>query len=279
MASCRSWVTNRTVRLLPLPHFEEQLLQQQPGLAVERAERFVHQQDIRARSQMCAPPRRAGACPARARGDSAPRTGRARRLRSQSRAISRRFATPRTSRPKATFCDRRAPGHHAVAREHVADVVADAGDGAAIDLGLALCSAGRRPETTLRSVDLPQPDGPTMVTIAPSGTSKLKSPHGDHRRAIARTKHDGRHRPDGSWPATADMARSQALVSDGFQRSSRASILRMTALNSQASHRERDQAGEHARRVEARGARGDDDNPARDWRRESPPRSPRAANR
>src|SRR5215813_2149730 len=32
-----------------------------------------------------------------------------------------------------------------------------------------------RPETMLRIVDLPQPDGPTMVTIAPSGTSKLKS--------------------------------------------------------------------------------------------------------
>src|SRR5215471_11315089 len=34
---------------------------------------------------------------------------------------------------------------------------------------------GIRPETMLSTVDLPQPDGPTMVTIAPSGTSKLKS--------------------------------------------------------------------------------------------------------
>src|SRR5436190_3629722 len=34
---------------------------------------------------------------------------------------------------------------------------------------------GINPETILSTVDLPQPDGPTMVTIAPSGTSKLKS--------------------------------------------------------------------------------------------------------
>src|SRR5258708_37741573 len=28
-----------------------------------------------------------------------------------------------------------------------------------------------KPDTTLSRVDLPQPDGPTMVTMAPSGTS------------------------------------------------------------------------------------------------------------
>ena len=46
IASCRSWVTNSTVRLLR-SHIQEQRLQQQAGLAVERAERLVHQQDIR----------------------------------------------------------------------------------------------------------------------------------------------------------------------------------------------------------------------------------------
>jgi hypothetical protein len=47
IASSISWVTNSTVLRCALPDAEQQFLHQGARLVVERAERFVQQQDLR----------------------------------------------------------------------------------------------------------------------------------------------------------------------------------------------------------------------------------------
>src|SRR5262245_41926769 len=114
-----------------------------------------------------------------------------------------------------------------------------------------------RPETMLRIVDLPQPDGPTMVTIEPSGTSKLKS-----RTATTGSRSRGRN----TMPTSARQIFAGGLgmlpVSGTGERRLPAQQPRFDLAHDHAEqpgdHGKRDQAGEHARRVEARGARGDE---------------------
>ena len=84
----------------------------------------------------------------------------------------------------------------------------------------------------MSKVDLPQPDGPTMVTMEPSGTSS-DTP----RTASTAPRSRGRNTMpifDRRIFAGAGMFDAHALLTAGFQRNSRASTLRMTALNSQA---------------------------------------------
>ena len=89
-----------------------------------------------------------------------------------------------------------------------------------------------RPDTTLSKVDLPQPDGPTMVTMEPSGTSS-ETPR---TASTARGRAAGIlcQYSTGGFLRGAGHVRCHALLTAGFQRNSRASILRMTALNSHA---------------------------------------------
>src|SRR5215471_17852071 len=116
---------------------------------------------------------------------------------------------------------------------------------------------GIRPETMLSTVDLPQPDGPTMVTIAPSGTSKEKS-------ETATTASRSRGRKTMPTSASLILARGEDVlaISGTGERRLPAQQPRLDLAHHQAEqpgdHRERDQAGEHARGVEARGARRDE---------------------
>ncbi len=126
---------------------------------------------------------------------------------------------------------RRAPRHHAVAGEHVADVVADAADFCAVDLGKA---SARRQEA---GDDVEQ--GRLAATRRPDdgddGAVRHVERHAAHRlnrAAVARPEYYADIRQ-------ADFCRRghircHALLTAGFQRNSRASTLRMTALNSQA---------------------------------------------
>ena len=85
--------------------------------------------------------------------------------------------------------DRGAPRHHAVAREHVADVVADAGDGTAVDLDLA---SARRHETG----DDVEDRGFAAAGGADDGHDRAfryvegEVAHRHDRLAVARAKHD-----------------------------------------------------------------------------------------
>src|SRR5438105_4637549 len=120
---------------------------------------------------------------------------------------------------------------------------------------------GISPETMLSTVDLPQPDGPTMVTIAPSGTSKLKS-----CTATTASRSRGRN----TMPISASrFARGTlgrgcgrvAMPGTG-QRWFPAQQPRLDLAHDQAEqpgdHGEGDQAGKHTGGVEARGARGNE---------------------
>ena len=51
IASSRSWVTNSTALRSAFHRFEQQIAHDLPGLRVERAERLVHQQDLRIADQ------------------------------------------------------------------------------------------------------------------------------------------------------------------------------------------------------------------------------------
>src|ERR1700704_1867356 len=116
------------------------------------------------------------------------------------------------------------------------------------------------PETMLSTVDLPQPDGPTMVTIAPSGTSKLKS-----CTATTASRSRGRN----TMPISASRILAGILAGGGDmvagsgtgKRRFPAQQPRFDLAHDHAEqpgdHGERDQAREHAGGVEARGARGD----------------------
>src|SRR6266481_1674121 len=113
------------------------------------------------------------------------------------------------------------------------------------------------PETMLSTVDLPQPDGPTMVTIAPSGTSKLKS-------CSATTGSRSRGRKTMPTSARRILAGGGAMsaASGTGERGLPAQHARLDLAHDQAEQPgddgERDQAGEHAGGVEARGARRDE---------------------
>src|SRR5882672_9937789 len=115
---------------------------------------------------------------------------------------------------------------------------------------------GISPDTMLRSVDLPQPDGPTMVTIDPSGTSNVTS-----RQATTGSRSRGRN----TMPTSASriFARGAMVEASGTgERGLPAQQARLELAHDRAEHRghdrERDQAREHARGVERGGARGDD---------------------
>src|ERR1700674_4127732 len=124
---------------------------------------------------------------------------------------------------------------------------------------------GISPETMLSTVDLPQPDGPTMVTIAPSGTSKLKS-----RTATTASRSRGRN----TMPISAKRILAGILagisaggcdmfwVSGTGERGFPAQQPRLDLAHDHAEqpgdHGGGDQAGEDTSGVEARGARGDE---------------------
>src|SRR5882757_1918501 len=128
---------------------------------------------------------------------------------------------------------------------------------------------GISPETMLSTVDLPQPDGPTMVTIAPSGTSKLKS-----ETATTASRSRGRK----TMPISAKRILAGILVSilagisaggcgmvavsGTGERGFPAQQPRLDLAHDQAEQPgddgKRDQAGKYSGGVEARGARGDE---------------------
>src|SRR5262245_17895293 len=114
-----------------------------------------------------------------------------------------------------------------------------------------------RPETMLRIVDLRRPAGATMVTIQRSGASKLKS-----RTATTGARSRGRN----TMPTSARQIFAGGLgmlpVSGTCERRLPAQQPRFDLAHDHAEqpgdNRERDQAGEYAGGVEARGARGDE---------------------
>src|SRR3954453_6114266 len=116
---------------------------------------------------------------------------------------------------------------------------------------------GMRPETMLRMVDLPQPEGPTMVTIEPSGTSKVKS-----RTATTGSRsRGGNTRPTSArriFAGGPDMVSSSGTGERRFP----AQEPRLDFAHDQAEqpgdHGERDQPGKHPGGVEARRTRGDE---------------------
>src|SRR3954452_14036334 len=116
---------------------------------------------------------------------------------------------------------------------------------------------GMRPETTLRIVDLPQPEGPTMVTIEPSGTSKVKS-----RTATTGSRSRGRNTMPTSarriFAGGSDMVPSSGTGERRFPAQEPRLDLAHDQAEQPGDHRERDQPGKHARGVEARRARGDE---------------------
>src|SRR4051794_29135115 len=116
---------------------------------------------------------------------------------------------------------------------------------------------GIRPETMLRIVDLPEPEGPTMVTIEPSGTSKVKS-----RTATTGSRSRGRN----TMPTSArrifaggpDMVSSSGTGERRFPAQEPRLDLAHDQAEQPGDHGERDQPGKHAGGVEARRARGDE---------------------
>ncbi len=112
----------------------------------------------------------------------------------------------------------------------------------------------------LSTVDLPQPDGPTMVTMAPSGTEKVKS-----ETATTGSRSRGRNTmPTSARRILAGVeaeARAMVASSGTGERRFPAQQARLELAHRQAEqpghHCEHDQAREHTRGVEARGARGD----------------------
>src|SRR5215472_1842502 len=113
-----------------------------------------------------------------------------------------------------------------------------------------------RPETMLSRVDLPQPDGPTIDTIAPSGTSKLTS-----RQATTGSRPRGRNTMPTSASRIFAGACGMADGSGARQRGLPAQQPRLDQAHDGAEHpgdeRERDEAREHAGGVERGGARLD----------------------
>ncbi len=123
-----------------------------------------------------------------------------------------------------------APRHHAVAGEHVADVVADAVDLGAVDFGKArarLQQAGDDVEQGRLAATRRADDGDDRAVRH----VERHAAHRLDRAAVARPEYYADIRQ-------ADFRRrwafAQALLTAGFQRNSRASTLRMMALNSQA---------------------------------------------
>src|SRR6476646_4771565 len=114
---------------------------------------------------------------------------------------------------------------------------------------------GIRPETMLRIVDLPQPEGPTMVTIEPSGTSKVKS-----RTATTGSRSRGRNTMPTSARRIFAGGPDMVAGSGTGERRFTAKEPRLDLAHDQAEqpgdHGERDQPGKHARGVEARRTRG-----------------------
>src|SRR3954463_3938589 len=114
---------------------------------------------------------------------------------------------------------------------------------------------GMRPETMLRIVDLPQPEGPTMVTIEPSGTSKVKS-----RTATTGSRSRGRN----TMPTSARRIFAGGMVSRSgtgerrFPAQEPGLDLAHDQAEQPGDHGERDQSGKHPGGVEARRARGDE---------------------
>ena len=105
IASSRSWVTNSTALRSAFHRVQQQIAHDLPGLGVERAERLVHQQDLRVADQDL---RRALlACAGRrtACADSGWRKRRARREVSQpcARCSACARGAPFISRPMATL--------------------------------------------------------------------------------------------------------------------------------------------------------------------------------
>src|SRR5882672_9211669 len=114
---------------------------------------------------------------------------------------------------------------------------------------------GISPDTMLSRVDLPQPDGPTMVTIDPSGTSNVTS-----RQATTGSRSRGRN----TMPTSASriFAGGAMVAASGTgERWFPAQQSRFELAHDRAEYgcddRERDQAGKDAGGVEGRGARLD----------------------
>src|SRR6202161_1331334 len=110
-----------------------------------------------------------------------------------------------------------------------------------------------RPETMLSRVDLPQPDGPTMVTIEPSGTSS-DTP----RTASTAPRSRGRNiMPIFDRRIFAGLGTGSGTVDRRLAAQQPRLELAHDGAEQPGDHRERRQAGEHRRRVEVRRAARD----------------------
>src|ERR1700734_3373110 len=105
-----------------------------------------------------------------------------------------------------------------------------------------------RPETILSKVDLPHPDGPTMVTIEPSGTSS-DTP----RTASTEPRSRGRNiMPIFDRRIFAGLGIGSGTVDRGLPAQQPRLDLAHDGAEQPGDHRERHQAGEYRRRVEVR---------------------------
>src|SRR6202166_2584831 len=111
-----------------------------------------------------------------------------------------------------------------------------------------------RPDTTLSKVDLPQPDGPTMVTMDPSGTSS-ETP----RTASTAPRSRGRNiMPIFDRRIFAGAGICSGTVDRRLPAQQPCLDLAHDGAEQQGDHRERHQAGKHRRGVEVRRAAGND---------------------
>src|ERR1700722_9647506 len=104
------------------------------------------------------------------------------------------------------------------------------------------------PETILSKVDLPQPDGPTMVTMEPSGTSS-DTP----RTASTAPRSRGRNTmPMFDRRIFAGLGICSSTVDRRLPAQQSRLDLAHDGAEQPGDHRERHQAGEHRRGVEVR---------------------------
>jgi len=146
-------------------------------LRVEAGERLVHQQDSRFGDE-AAGERDAAAHATRQLmrigfGELAQADQRQYRLRA-GEALARRHR-PGLER-QSHIVDRNPPRQQTIVLEHIADADQSIAPSAGSPTTSTRPSSGAiSPAARFNNVDLPDPDGPTMATISPAGTSKLMS--------------------------------------------------------------------------------------------------------
>ena len=177
----------------PAPELRDLAVQPVAGDLVERAERLVHQQQVRTRSRARGRSRRASACRPKARADSAARTARARRARAPRRPPGRRSARSARARSsgRRTLRCTRDQGISVASWKTIASVRPGRPTASKPSPHQRICPAegGASPAIIRSSVDLPQPDGPSMVTNSPAPIAR--STRVERARAVRIGLRDG----------------------------------------------------------------------------------------